>query len=384
MNIAVIGAGHAGVEAAAAAAAAGADVDLFSNEAVPPYFRPRLIAVACGQADPEGVALHPGEWYAANGIRLHLDAPVVVFDPELRRVVCKAADAAYDAVVLACGSQPILPRIDGLTEGMPVSGLWTMRDARKLRERIAPGARVLVLGGGVLGLETALRAAAAGAKPVVAERLPRLLGNHFSGTAAAVLHEQVAAAGVDVRCNRTVLLFRGESDGSVTAVLDDGSTAAADLVVCSIGASPNRMLAQAAGIETDRGVLVDGNLQTAWPGVFAAGDLAQRRGGGLRCSARDAALQGRTAGANAAASAARRELKPYTPPLPTISLKVGGFEAHAIGSAGGDAEREERLDNGAARRVCRILVRRGETVVGVQMVGSREGFDAACEAWGRS
>jgi NAD(P)H-nitrite reductase large subunit len=382
MKIAVIGAGHAGVEAAVAAAAAGAEVDLFSNEGVLPYFRPRLIAVACGQAEPEAINIHPAEWYAAKGIRMHLETPVMVFDPETRRVVCRATDAAYAAVVLACGSLPIIPKIDGWSEGLPVMVLWTMREALLLRDRIRPGARVLVIGGGVLGVETALRAAEAGAKPVVVERLPRLLSANVGGTAASLLHEQVAAVGVEIRCNRSVLMFRREAGGAVTAVLDDGCTVEADVAVCSIGASPNRTLAQASGIETDRGVLIDANLQTQWPGVFAAGDVAQRRGSGVRCSAREAALQGKVAGANAAASATPRELQPYTPPQPVMTLKVGAVEVYAAGEAGGgEAHREERLDDGSLRRVCRLLVRRGDAVVGVQMVGTREGFDAACKHW---
>ena len=382
MKIAVIGAGHAGVEAAAAAAAAGAEVDLFSNEGVLPYFRPRLIAVACGQSEPDATLMHPAEWYSTKGIRVYLETPVMVFDPETRRVVCKATDAAYAAVVLACGSLPIIPKIDGWADGLPVMVLWTMREALLLRNRITPGARVLVIGGGVLGVETALRAAAAGAKPVVVERLPRLLSANVGETAARLLHEQVAAAGVDIRCNRSVLMFRSEAAGAVTAVLDDGARVEADVAVCSIGASPNRTLAQAAGIETDRGVLIDAYLQTPWPGVFAAGDVAQLRGCGVRCSAREASLQGKIAGANAAACATQRGLQPYTSPQPMLALKVGAVEVYAAGEAGGgEAHREERLDDGSLCRVCRLLVRRGDAVVGVQMVGSREGFDAACKHW---
>ncbi len=378
MRIAVIGAGHAGVEAAAAAAGADVAVDLFSNEPSVPYFRPRLIAVACGQADPEGIVMHPAEWYASKGIQLHVETPVVLFDPETRRVVCKAVDAVYDGVVLACGSQPILPKIDGLAEGMPVFSLWTMNDALALREQIKSGARVLVIGGGVLGVETALRAVLAGAKPVVVERMPRLMGVHFGPTAAAVLQQQVVAAGIEVRCGRSLLMLRREGDGAVTAVLDDGSMVGADCVIFSIGAGPNRTLAQAAGIETERGVLVDDTLQSTWPGVFAAGDLAQRRGHGIRCSAREASLQGKTAGANVAAFTARRELLTYEPPRAMLSMKVGAVEAHAAGEAGGGDDREERLDDGALPHMCRLLVHRGDAVVGVQMVGSREGFDAAC------
>ncbi len=382
MKIAVIGAGHAGVEAAVAAAAGGAEVDLFSNEAVPPYFRPRLIAVACGQAEPEAVIMHPAEWYGQKGVRLHLETPVVVFDPDSRRVVCKATDDAYDAVVLACGSLPILPRIEGLADGMPVSPLWTMRDALALRGRITAGVRVLVIGGGVLGVEAALRAAEAGARPVIVERLPRLLGTVLGATAAAALLEQTAAAGVEVRCGRSVLMFRREASGAVTALLDDGAKVEADWVICSIGAAPNRTLPQASGIETDRGVLVDENLQTPWAGVFAAGDLAQRRGARIRCSARDAALQGKAAGANAAAFAANRDRQPFVPPRPLVMMKVGSVEAYALGEAGGAEEfAEVRLDDGSVRRICRLLVRRGDAIVGVQMVGSREGFDAACEKW---
>ena len=384
MKIAVIGAGHAGVEAAVAAAAAAkdAEVDLFSNEAALPYFRPRLIAVACAQVEADAISMHPAAWYEQKGVRLHMQAPVVAFDPEARRVVCQATDETYDAVVLTCGSLPIMPKIDGLSAGMPVSSLWSMRDALALRSRIATDVRVLVIGGGVLGVEMALRAVSVGAKPVIVERLPRLLATALGLTAGAALHEQVIATGVHVRCGRSVQMLRQEADGTVTVVLDDDDAITADWVVCSIGARPNRTLPQAAGVETDRGVLVDTHLQTSWPGVFAAGDLAQRCGEHDRCSVRNAALQGKIAGTNAVAFVTQRDLQPFVAPKPLVIMKVGAVEAYALGDVG-DAESfyEERLDDGSVRRICRLIVRHGEEVVGVQMVGSREGFDAACEKW---
>lgn len=382
MKIAIIGAGHAGVEAAATVAAGGATVDLFSNEAMLPYFRPRLIAVACGQAEPDAITMRPAAWYEQKGVRLHLETPVVVFEPDSRRIACKAIDDIYDVVILACGSLPILPRIGGLADGMPVFSLWSMRDALALRDRITAGVRVLVIGGGVLGVEAALRAVEAGAKPVIVERLPRLLSTALGATAADVLLEQTVAAGVDVRCGRSVQSLRREATGALTAVLDDGATIETDCVICSVGATPNRTLPQASGIDTDRGVLVDQMLQTRWPGVFVAGDLAQRRDGRNRCSVREAALQGKTAGANALAFATNGDLQPYVPPKPLVTLKVGAVEAYALGEVDDTADDAEvRLDDGSVRRICRLLVRHGDAVVGVQMVGSREGFEAASEKW---
>ena len=381
-KLAIIGAGHAGVEAAAVAAASGVEVDLFSNEGVLPYFRPRLIAVACGQAEADTIAIRKAEWYEQRGIKVHLNSEVTSFDPATRTLVGNGFGGRYDAVVLSCGSLPLQPRIEGAGAEFPFTVLWNMRNAMALRGKIVNGTRLLVIGGGVLGVEAALRAAEVGACPVVVEMQPRLLRTALCATTAAVLTEQIIAAGVEVRCGRSVQRFRLLASGNVVATLDNGDEIEVELVVFSIGAAPNRKLSQAAGLQTDRGVVVDDFLQTSWAGVFAVGDLAQYHGGVSRCAVRDATMQGKSAAANAVAFINGSEMTPYVPPKPMMMMKVGSVEAYALGEVDvTDDEVAVRLDDGSVRRICRMLVRRGDDVVGVQMVGSRDGFDEACEKW---
>jgi NAD(P)H-nitrite reductase large subunit len=373
MRIAVIGAGHAGIEAALTARAAGADVAVFSSEAVLPYFRPRLVAVACGQSAPEAVSMHPLAWYDGKGVRIHLDAPVILFDPESRRIVCRAAEETFNGVVLACGAMPVVPRIDGHHERMPVFTLWSMADALALRQHIRPGARLTVVGGGVIGLEAALRAVDAGARVSLIEKMPQLMCGNLGMTAAAVLSHAVQARGVRVHCGHGVGSLSEASEG-VSVNMDERLTVAADVVLLSIGACPNRTLAQSAGLATDRGVLVDDHLQTAFQGVFAAGDVAQA-GRLPRCSVKEAVAHGRLAGANAVAAAAGQPLQRYVPSVPALTMKVGAVEVHLAGVPAADGDSEERLDDATVPGVYRGVVRRAGSIVGVQMVGSREGFD---------
>ena len=151
-HIAIIGAGHAGVEAAFALAKGGAKVTLLSDEPCLPYFRPRLIAVAFGQADPDAIAIKPQKAYDEAGIDLRHESATDV-DPDARTVNGRA----YDGLIVATGSRPFVPPFAGCRErALP---LWTMADALAIRERFETARSVAIVGAGVLGIEAACRAA---------------------------------------------------------------------------------------------------------------------------------------------------------------------------------------------------------------------------------
>lgn len=378
IRIAVIGAGHAGVEAALAARMAGAEVvDLFSAEPVLPYFRPRLVAVACGQTEPEAISIHPLAWFEEKGVHLHLDAPVVIFDPENRRIVCRAADATFNGVVLACGAMPVIPRINGRHERMPVFTIWSMADALALRLRIRQGAQLVVMGGGIIGIEAALRAMEAGASVSLIEKQPWLMYSHLGLSAGSVLARVVQACGVNVHCARSVCNL-SETAGGVAITLDDGLDVQADALLLASGACSNRTLAQASGLATDIGVLADENLQTAYQGVFVAGDMAQS-GRPARYSLKEAGAHGRVAGANVVAYTSGQSLQRYISPVAMLTMKAGRIEVYTAGVPAGVGDCEERLDDGAMPGIYRGVVRRAGVIVGVQMVGTREGFDELAE-----
>jgi NAD(P)H-nitrite reductase large subunit len=378
MKIAVIGAGHAGVEAAASARQAGAEVVLFSSESVLPYFRPRLPGVAFGQLEPGAITMRPQEWYDARGIELRLEAAVTSIVPRERCVVSRAGSEKFDALVLAWGSVPRLPPVEGLVDGVPNFTLWSMDDALRIRKFVAPGQRLVVVGGGILGLEAALRGREAGMQVTVIECLPQLMPMQFGEAAAGVIRATLEQRGLRILTGTRVLGVAGQGIG-VALQLADGATLEADMVLFATGAQPQVNLAREAGIETVRGICVDAFLQTGCAGIFASGDVAQV-GGQVQCSARSAAAQGKLAGANAAATASGRTLQAHhLQPYP-VFFKSPEIELYVIGRTAGGPLTEERLDDAQDPLRYRCVVKDGTETVGVQMVGTREGFDAlSCE-----
>lgn len=376
MRIGIIGAGHAGMEAALAARHAGADVTVFSAEAPPPYFRPRLISVAMGQVAPDAVSMHPAPWYEEHGIRLQVATPVRAIQPVTRSIVTDAGSFAFDALVLACGARPRRPTLRGETPVTPLFTLWNMDEALAIRNRIRPGARLVVLGGSCLGVETALRAREQQLHVTVVEQMSRLMPMMLGADAGRCLQQQMENRGVDILTGKAVAGITDLPDGAATVQLSDGSQLIADLLVICIGAAPDVALAGAAGLPlATRGVQTDAFLQAA-SGVFVAGDVCAAQGVPARGAVREASLQGRLAGANAVASVSGGTLQSFAPVVIPLSVRCGGVEINVAGQVAGDALIEGRLDDGSVPEKVRAAVRRADgSLAGVHMVGTREGFD---------
>jgi 3-phenylpropionate/trans-cinnamate dioxygenase ferredoxin reductase subunit len=181
-----------------------------------------------------------------------------------------ASGAAASGRAVSGGAAP-----GGAAFGGPrVHLLRTHADAVALRRRLLPGARVAVIGGGFIGLELASSAAALGCAVTVIELGPRLMGRAVPPRVAAVMAQRHVAAGVDVRCG-TAVTGLAETASGPAITLSEGGAVAADVIVAGVGAVPETSLAQAAGIETADGVLVDSRFATSAPGVFAAGDCCR-------------------------------------------------------------------------------------------------------------
>ena len=155
MRIGIVGAGHAGFEAAGAASEAGADVVLFGREGCLPYYRPRLTAVAFGQADAASLSIRPAEWYAARRIELRPDAEVSEIAAAGPTVTSGGRNERFDALILCAGAEPVRPP-SAATAGRAVYSLWTLAHAHMLRSRVRAGEAMAIIGGGILGIEAAL------------------------------------------------------------------------------------------------------------------------------------------------------------------------------------------------------------------------------------
>lgn len=371
MRIGIVGAGHAGVEAAKAACENGAEVTLFSNEAVVPYYRPRLVAVAFGQAEFPAIQIKPLEWYARQKIELRLSTAITGLDPANGRVTTPQGTESFDGLVVAVGSVPVLPPFakDG---GGFVWPLWNIQHAGSIRQRVARGKHLVVVGGGILGIEAALHGGEAGMSVTLVERMGRLMPAQFGARAATALLRGLEERGIRVLSGYSITTAK-PGPASVILGLDKGEPLEADLCLLSIGASPDKALAATAAMRCERGVLVDGYLQTRFPYCYAAGDMIQFEGVN-RCSVKEAATQGKLAALNLVAALQGRTGQLYKPETIPLTFRSNNFEIYSIGSVSAPGAEEQILD-GSTETLIRALVLKDGVPVGVQMIGTREGFD---------
>lgn len=361
-NVAVIGAGHAGVEAAFTLAKAGVSVTLFSDEAVAPYFRPRLIAVAFGQAAATAIAIKPATAYEQAGITLKHEA-VTQLDVSAKVV----NGQAYDGIVLAQGARPFLPKFNGVGAGR-VKTLWSMEDAAKLQALSKLGATLTIIGGGVLGLEAALRAVSAGLQVTVVELAPALLGGVLGNNAEAVLRAALEAKGIALKIGVSV----AEIDEAVVQ-LTDGTSVPAEIILCSAGARPNATLATNAGLLAEEGVRTNPDLSLA-AGVYAAGDLARPTKQRPVCAVMRAMKMGALAANNLLSELAGNPGVAWKEPRLPLFMKVDDVEFHTLGDVRATDVIEERIDDGSDARIWKSVLKRGDSVVGLRWIGTRSGF----------
>jgi NAD(P)H-nitrite reductase large subunit len=372
MRIGIVGAGHAGIEAARAAREAGTDVIVFSAEGVLPYFRPRLVAYAFGHADLPSIQMHPAEWYPQQGLELRLDAAVERIDPPRLEITAQGRSEAFDGLVLASGATPIVPPF-AANAPSAILPLWSVAHADAIRRRVRRGDCIVIVGGGILGIEAALRALDAGMQVTIVELMDRLMPAQFGTRASTVLLRRLHQKGIAVRLGRAVKRALPLTHDRVGLQLDDGEELPANVCLVSIGARPATALPRHAGLQVERGLVVDPTLRTSCAGCFAAGDAIQFQGL-TRCSVREAGSQGRIAGANAAASVKGQPLRAYQPESQPLMFRSGDFELYAVGQPGGVGYEEHLLD-GTTESVLRSLIVKDGIPLGVQMIGTREGFD---------
>jgi len=250
-------------------------ITLLGDELQRPYERPPLSkGLLLGETDREKVFVHQEKWYAENDVDLRLGTAVTRIYRDARNLtLADKSLVPYDALLLTTGATPRSLRLPGADlDG--VLYLRRLEDSEKLRAAFATGPRVVIIGAGWIGLETASAARAAGLEVTVLEqaKLPllRVLGYDVAQFFADLHldHE------VDLRCGVEVEAVTG-ADGRVTGVrLGDGTRLGADLVLVGVGISPNDYLAADAGLEMDNGILVNERLQTSDPAIYAAGDVA--------------------------------------------------------------------------------------------------------------
>ncbi|MCG6884276.1 MAG: FAD-dependent oxidoreductase [Silicimonas sp.] len=272
----IIGGGQAAASLAEKLRAQGAEgpVIVIGDEPYPPYERPPLSkAYLLGEQTRERLFLRPEAIYAEKAITLKLGTPVSAVDPEAKTVTAGGERVSYDHLAFTTGSVPIrLPA----SVGGDLAGVFTVRslaDIDAMAPRFTEGARVLVVGGGYIGLEAAAVSAKLGLRVTLVEMSERILGRVAAPETADVIRDAHIAHGVDLREGVGLAQLTGE--GSVAgAVLTDGTEIAVDFVIVGIGIRPDTRLAEAAGIACDNGIAVDEYGRTSQESIWAAGDCA--------------------------------------------------------------------------------------------------------------
>ena len=286
-HIVVVGAGQAGAACVAKLRGLGYQgaITMVGDEPVFPYQRPPLSKkYLLGELTLERLYLRPASFYQDNQISVHTGQRVQAIDRHAKSVQLTNETLTYDHLVLATGSAP--RRLPAAIGG-DLRGVFTVRDladADAMAPYFQPGAKVLIVGGGYIGLEAAAVAAAKGLQVVLVEMAPRILQRVAAPETSAYFRDLHSRHGVDIREAVGLQGLQG-SDGHVSgATLSDGTELAVDFVIVGVGIAPATELAQAAGLELDNGIAADQHGRTSDPHIWTAGDCASfpHQGGRIR------------------------------------------------------------------------------------------------------
>jgi 3-phenylpropionate/trans-cinnamate dioxygenase ferredoxin reductase subunit len=278
-DVVIVGAGHAGGSAAAFLRQYGhtGAITLIGDEPCLPYQRPPLSkAWLKGEAGEEELQLRPPSFYDEAAITVRTGVLVRSIDRAAKTVTLGAGETiAYGKLILAMGARARRLPAPGADLG-GVHALRTAADAEALKSEIGPGRRLMIVGGGYVGLEVAASGRALGAEVTVIEREPRLLARVAGEALSGFFHAYHGARGVRFVLGGSVSAIEGENGHATAVVLDHGERLPCDGVLVGVGAVPNQELAQAAGLACQDGVIVDGAARTDDPDIYAIGDLTRR------------------------------------------------------------------------------------------------------------
>ena len=276
MRVVIVGAGQAGAALAARLRALGHSgaITLIGEEPAPPYQRPPLSkAYLLGDMEEERLWLRAADFYSDNAIELRLGQPVTALDRATKTITLGGESLPYDHLALTTGSAP---RHLPAAIGGDLQGVYTVRtlaDVDAMRAEFVPGRRVIIIGGGYIGLEAAAVAAKLGLDVTVLEMAPRILQRVACPETSDHVRALHVAHGVKIL--ESTGLDRLLGAPRVTAArLADGRELPADFVIVGVGITPNAQLAGAAGLTIDNGIATDAMGRTSDPAIWSAGDCA--------------------------------------------------------------------------------------------------------------
>jgi nitrite reductase (NADH) large subunit len=369
MRVIIVGNGLAGTIAAKTLRELDKNVqiDIFTEEKYHYYPRPNLIEFLAGKLSYEKIFAFPEMWYTEQKINVQLRKPVTRISPDSREVeIVGGEKEKYEFLILASGSLAFVPPIKG-AEKEGVFTLRTLDDAFELIEYTESQRRVTVIGGGLLGLETARALKSRGAEVEVVEFFDHLLPRQLDEQGASLLKSQIEKMGIGIHLGLACEEMLGQERVSGLR-FKGGQEIETDVALVAAGVRPNIRIAQDAGLETDRGLIVNDHLQSSSPEILAAGDVTQHAGriyGIIPASFNQARI---------AAQNITSQKQKYEGTIPSNTLKVVGLDLTSVGTVNPEDEsyeevRKESRDQGVYKK---IVVRNGE-ICGLICIGTKKG-----------
>jgi nitrite reductase (NADH) large subunit len=364
-RIVIIGNGMAGGKLAEELVTRGPerfDITIIGDEPYGNYNRIKLV-VKLKEPDLPDLFLNTPRWYAENGIRAHLGAPVTAIDRQAKTVA--TADGRvfpYDRLVLATGSRPIVPPMKGLD----LPGVFTLRrldDVDRVTDYLRDKNEVTVVGGGLLGIELALMLRLLGKRVTVSHLMPTLMEMQLPEEAGRYLKRHLEALGIAFVMGTYITELLGSTAGVAEALFKDGTSITTDAVFFNCGIRPNTDLARASGLVFNKGIAVNEHLQTSDPDIYACGECLEFQGQiwGLVAPVYE---QARTLAAILSGEAVT-----YAPAPPTPTRLKSDIPVFSMGTFKPDAHEEVTLFTDPASATFKQLIIRDNTLVGAVLVG---------------
>ncbi|NOR79482.1 MAG: NAD(P)/FAD-dependent oxidoreductase [Methyloprofundus sp.] len=369
-RLVVIGNGMAGIRTVEELLSASADkyeITVFGAEPHGNYNRIMLSSVLSGEKSIEDIIINDRQWYLDHNILLHAgdDKTVVEINRSRKCVTAKdGTQADYDRLLIATGSKPIFPDIPGKT----LQGVISFRDildVNTMLEYSRSHKRAVVLGGGLLGLEAANGLVLRGMHVTVVHSNPVLLNRQMDKQAGGMLQQALEARGIHFKMPARTQRLIADDNNHITAVhFKDGSELKCDLFITAIGVRPNIKLAQTAKIHCERGIVVNDNLQSYDPSIYAVGECIQHRGATFGLVA--PLFEQAKVCANHLSGHGMADYKT----LPTATkLKVTGINLFSVGNFSGDESSETITFTDLALGIYKKLVIKNNKLIGTVLYG---------------
>ena len=322
------------------------EITLLASEPHHTYSRPLISYLLQGKTDRQRMKYRPDSFYTENAVDARLGVTVRAIYPVKKTVITESGEAIpYDRLLVATGSCPFVPPMEGLDTVEKKFSFMTLDDALALEQALTPETRVLIVGAGLIGLKCAEGILHRVASVQVVDLAGRILPSILDEQGSALVQKHIENAGLRLSLGTTVRSFEGN-----IAHLTDGTDCAFDVLVVAVGVRPNAALVKDAGGDVDRGILVDENGATSLPDVYAAGDCAQgydASTGEKRVLALlpNAYMQGEAAGIAMAGGE-----KPFSTAVPMNAMGLFGLHMVTAGVYGGEETVFE--ENDTYKKLC--------------------------------